>query len=243
MAPADEARTAGQPGLRERKKRETRVALSRAAIRLCVLHGWDAVTVDQIAAEAGVSVRTFRNYFTGKAEAIAASHVERMRGVAEDLLARPAGEALWDALLHAVLGRFAPPGAGGPGASGPVDSGPQADRWREGVRLMLAEPALAGEIVKANAAVQQELAEAVARRTGADAERDVHPKLVAAVVAAAGAVAVEHSLRAAQPVPLGELLTRVFEQIAAGLPVPQRATETDPLAVPPVPVRTEETSP
>ncbi|MFF0622362.1 TetR family transcriptional regulator [Streptomyces sp. NPDC004296] len=210
MAPADEARTAGQSGLRERKKRETRVALSQAAIRLCVLHGWADVTIDQIAAEANVSVRTFRNYFASKAEAIAASHLERMLRVADDLLARPAAEPLWDALLHAVLGQFAPPD----------NSAPHNARWREGVRLMLAEPALAGEIVKANAAAQQELAEAVARRTGTDAERDVHPKLVAAVVAAGSGVAVEHSLRADEPEPLGSVLTRVFEQLAAGLPVP-----------------------
>ncbi|MGK4578890.1 TetR family transcriptional regulator [Kitasatospora sp. HPMI-4] len=215
MAPAGETRTTGQPGLRERKKRETRVALSQAAIRLCVLHGWDSVTVDQIAAEANVSVRTFRNYFAGKAEAIAASHLERMFLVAEDLLARPAGEPLWDSLLHAVLGRFA-----GSENSGMDNSAPENRRWREGVRLMLAEPALAGEIVKANAAAQRQLAEAVARRTGTDAERDVYPKLVAAVVAAGSGVAVEHSLRAGEPEPLGAILAQVFEQLAAGLPVP-----------------------
>ncbi|MEV8529447.1 TetR family transcriptional regulator [Streptomyces sp. NPDC052000] len=210
MVPADEARTTGRPGLRERKKRETRVALSQAAIRLCVLHGWDVVTVDQIAAEANVSVRTFRNYFAGKAEAIAASHLERMLRVADDLLARPAGEALWDSLLHAVLGQFVPPD----------NSASQSERWREGVRLMLAEPALAGEIVKANAAAQQELATAIAQRTGTDAERDLYPKLVAAVVAAGSAVAVERSLRADEPVQLGAVLAQVFEQLAAGLPVP-----------------------
>ncbi|WP_030241913.1 TetR family transcriptional regulator [Streptomyces sp. NRRL S-350] len=210
MAPTDEARTTGQPGLRERKKRETRVALSQAAIRLCVLHGWADVTVDRIAAEANVSVRTFRNYFAGKAEAIAASHLERMLRVADDLLARPVGEPLWESLLHAVLAQFVPPDS----------SAPQNERWREGVRLMLAEPALAGEIVKANAAAQQELAKAVARRTGTDAERDVYPKLVAAVVAAGSAVAVEHSLRADEPVPLGAVLAQVFDQLAAGLPVP-----------------------
>ncbi|WP_407289134.1 TetR family transcriptional regulator [Streptomyces sp. BP-8] len=184
--------------------------MSQAAIRLCVLHGWADVTIDQIAAEADVSVRTFRNYFTGKAEAIAASHLERMLRVADGLLARPVGEALWDSLLHAVLGQFVPPD----------NSTPQNERWREGVRLMLAEPALAGEIVKVNAAAQQELAKAVARRTGTDAERDVYPKLVAVVVAAGSAAAVEHSLRADEPLPLGALLAQVFEQLAAGLPVP-----------------------
>jgi AcrR family transcriptional regulator len=210
MASADESRAAEQPGLRERKKRQTRVALSQAAIRLCVLHGWADVTVEQIAAEADVSVRTFRNYFGSKAEAIAASHLERMLRVADDLLARPAGEPLWDSLLHAVLGQFVPP----------QDSVSQSERWRSGVRLMLAEPALAGEIVKTGAAAQQELAKAVARRTGTDAERDVYPKLVAAVVASGTSVALEHSLRTDDPAPLGAVMAQVFEQLAAGLPAP-----------------------
>ncbi|MFD7527281.1 MULTISPECIES: TetR/AcrR family transcriptional regulator [unclassified Streptomyces] len=214
MTPADEARTAGQSGLRERKKRETRAALSQAAIRLCVLHGWADVTVDQIAAEADVSVRTFRNYFSGKAEAIAAGHLERMLRIADDLLDRPAGEPLWDSLLHAVLGQFVPQ------ESPASRNAPQNERWREGVRLMLAEPALAGEIVKTNAAAQQELARAVAQRTGTDAEREVYPKLVAAAVAAGTAVAVEHSLRADEAAPLGAVLAQVFEQLTAGLPVP-----------------------
>ncbi|TWV58019.1 TetR family transcriptional regulator [Streptomyces misionensis] len=213
MASADEDRATEQPGLRERKKRQTRAALSQAAIRLCVLRGWADVTIEQIAAEAGVSVRTFRNYFTGKAEAIAAGHVERMLRVADELLARPAGEPLWDSLLHAVLGQFVPAGA----AAAPA---PHHDRWREGVRLMLTEPALAGEIVKANAAAQQALAGAVARRTGTDAEHDLYPKLVAAAVAAGTAVAVEHSLRAEETAPLGAVLAQVFAQLSAGLPVP-----------------------
>ncbi|MFF0746251.1 TetR family transcriptional regulator [Streptomyces sp. NPDC004111] len=210
MAPTDEDRTTGQPGLRERKKRETRAALSLATIRLCVLHGWAEVTVDRIAAEAGVSVRTFRNYFSGKAEAIASTHLERMLRVGDDLLARPADEPLWDALLHAVLGQFAPQGS----------SGPQDERWRAGVRLMLAEPALAGEIVKASAAAEEALADAVARRTGTDPRADVYPKLVAAVVSAGSAVAVQHSLRADTTAPLRDVLTETFEQLAAGLPVP-----------------------
>ena len=50
-----------KPGLRERQAAETRAALSLAAIRLCIQRGWENVTVDDIAAVANVSPRTFRN--------------------------------------------------------------------------------------------------------------------------------------------------------------------------------------
>ncbi|MBD0734257.1 TetR family transcriptional regulator [Streptomyces sp. CBMA29] len=205
---------AARLGLRERKKRETRVALSQATIRLCVQRGWDDVTVEDIAAAANVSVRTFRNYFSGKAEAIAASHLERMRRVADELRARPADEPLWESVAHAVEGQFAPKAGPGQGSS------EDRRRWTDGVRLMLAEPALHGEIVKANAAAQEELARAVGERTGTDVARDVYPKLVAAVVGAGSAVAVEHSLSADPPVSLAAVLRETFDGIVAGLPAP-----------------------
>ncbi|MEV0032637.1 TetR family transcriptional regulator [Nocardia sp. NPDC050793] len=201
------------PGLRERKKRETRLALSRAAIRLSIERGWDNVTVEAIAAEANVSVRTFRNYFANKAEAIAASHVERSLRIADELRTRPSDEPLWDSITDAVQAQFA---AGERSAADSEDD----RRWRDALRLMLAEPALQGEVVKANAVAQNALAAAVAERTGTDASRDVYPQLVAAVIGAGTAAAVEHCLRADEPFPLVRVLREVFDRIRAGLPVP-----------------------
>lgn len=58
------------PGLRERKKRARRELLVRTAHHLVGLHGLDAVTVEAICAEAGVSTRTFFNYFESKVDAV-----------------------------------------------------------------------------------------------------------------------------------------------------------------------------
>ena len=57
-------------GLRETKKEQTRSALSDAALALVSTHGYEATTVEAIARAAGVSVRTFHNYFPGKAAAL-----------------------------------------------------------------------------------------------------------------------------------------------------------------------------
>ena len=197
-------------GLRERKKRATRMALSQATIALCVQRGWDAVTVEDIAAAADVSVRTFRNYFSGKAEAFAASHLERALLVAEELRTRPAEEPLWDAITAAVHARFA--GSG----DGRSDQRP----WRTALRLILAEPALQGEFLKAEASAQRELAAAIAERTGLDVDKHMYPKLVATVAGSAIGVATEHWLLADEDIPVGELIDQALAQVVAGLPTP-----------------------
>lgn len=58
-------------GLRERRRRQTSADIRDAAIRLARERGFDKVTVDEICAEAGISSRTFFNYFPNKESAIA----------------------------------------------------------------------------------------------------------------------------------------------------------------------------
>ena len=57
-------------GMRERKKLATREALSAAALRLALEHGPQNVRVDDIAEAAGVSPRTYNNYFSSREQAI-----------------------------------------------------------------------------------------------------------------------------------------------------------------------------
>ncbi|MBE1494799.1 AcrR family transcriptional regulator [Amycolatopsis lexingtonensis] len=201
-------------GLRERKKHETRIALSWAAIRLTVERGLDNVRIEDIAAEAGVSTRTFSNYFGSKGEAIVARHQDRARAIAAALRERPAGESIWTAITQAALEGFA--------LGQPVPTGQAADQsWIEGLRLMVAEPALQGEFQKAGAAAEAELAAAVGERTGTDPARDVYPRLVAGVVGAALNVVTQQWLVAEPPQPLESLLRDVFDRLSAGLPEPR----------------------
>jgi AcrR family transcriptional regulator len=55
-------------GLRERKKRETKKRITEKGIALFLQKGFDHTTLDEIAAAAGISRRTFFYYFTSKDE-------------------------------------------------------------------------------------------------------------------------------------------------------------------------------
>ncbi|MPZ84188.1 MAG: TetR family transcriptional regulator [Actinophytocola sp.] len=194
-------------GLRERKKLRTQEALSWAALRLTVERGLEHVLVEDIAAEAGVSPRTFNNYFSSKAEAIAWRHLNRARQAADLIRERPGAEPLWESITQAVLQH-----AGG-------EHRQPDPQWTAGVRIMLAEPALFGEYLKANAKAAEEVTVAIAERTGTNAT-DMYPRLVAAAVMAANQAAIEQWVNADPPVPLLPLLTEAVNQFAAGLPDP-----------------------
>lgn len=95
-------------GLRERKKRRTRATLVDAAAELCLARGYDNTTVEQIAAAADVSPRTFSRYFPTKVSVVAAITDELDALIAEAMDRLPDGLTAYDALLAAsleVLGR------------------------------------------------------------------------------------------------------------------------------------------
>ncbi|GLC21600.1 hypothetical protein SRL2020472_41710 [Mycobacterium kiyosense] len=53
-------------GLRERRRRQTSADIRGAAVRLAQARGWDKVTIEEICVQAGISTRTFFNYFPNK---------------------------------------------------------------------------------------------------------------------------------------------------------------------------------
>lgn len=56
--------------LRDRRRLQTSREIQRAALTLALRHGHDSVTTEAIAAEAGISQRTFFNYYLNKDAAI-----------------------------------------------------------------------------------------------------------------------------------------------------------------------------
>jgi AcrR family transcriptional regulator len=202
-------------GLRERKKAETRRALSSAALRLAEAYGPDGMTVEAIAEAAGVSPRTFFNYFPSKEDAIMGVNPRDSSDLLADLVARPEGEPALDALRHVALA-----------AAARLEA--QADELWARHNLTLRYPALAVRRTARYSEVERSLAEEVARRTDLDVDRDAYPALVVAAALAAIRVAMTVWQERARPEPLAALIGATFDQLATGLPVPRPVAALSP---------------
>jgi AcrR family transcriptional regulator len=94
-----------EEGLRERKKRETRAAISRVATELFYERGFDAVTVDEVARAAGVSKMTVFNYFSRKEDLLfdrELEGIELLRSVLENRGPKGTLTALRDEIARLV---------------------------------------------------------------------------------------------------------------------------------------------
>ncbi len=194
-----------QPGLRERKKQATRAALSQVAWALLLDKGLDAVTPEAVADAAGVSPRTFRNYFASREEAIVEGVVHRAVSLTGVLRERPPGEPVWDTFLEVL-----------------PDLLPLIVGDRENVRLLQRvacdHRAMMAQRLAAFDDIQHSLAEVVAERTGTDVERDLEPRLLTAVAVAAVRTAVEVWAARDDDTALPDLARESLMQVRAGIP-------------------------
>jgi AcrR family transcriptional regulator len=90
------------PGLRERKRQQTRERLTRAAMALFLERGFEATTLDDIAAAADVSRRSFFHYFASKEDVVFAWQEESMAALIAAVAARPADESMLTAAENAI---------------------------------------------------------------------------------------------------------------------------------------------
>ncbi|MFF3907894.1 TetR family transcriptional regulator [Streptomyces sp. NPDC001848] len=96
------------PGLRERKKDQTRQRLRTCAAQLFAERGFADTTVADIAACADVSTRTFFRYFDSKEDLLLPDGVELFAAVEHAFGQRPVDEPPFDAVCNALLAAAAP---------------------------------------------------------------------------------------------------------------------------------------
>jgi AcrR family transcriptional regulator len=189
------------PGLRERKKLETKQALALAAMQLAVERGLENVRVEDITDRVNVSRRTFTNYFSCKEEAIASLSAARFTQAVQALGDRPASEPLADSLAEVFAAEH--------------EAAAQLGRERVApIRLMMTSPALQGEALRTMVAAEGPLAKAIADRTGADPQGDLYPHVLAAAVMAAVRAATEHWIAREGAASLPDLIRQAVRQVA-----------------------------
>ena len=91
------------PGLRERKKQQTRELLAETAQRLFAERGFDEVTVAEVARAASVSEGTVFNYFPTKEELFYSGMEAFEARLVEAVRSRPEGESVLAAFRGFVL--------------------------------------------------------------------------------------------------------------------------------------------
>lgn len=219
------AESAGRPpGLRESKKARTRRAISDVATRLFAEHGFERVTVAQIAAAADVSVKTVFNYFPTKEDLFFDRADELIEGLVRTIRERPQGSTVADA-LHALLAdnRVPFPGTGWKSLRDPE----HYEAYRTFVATEHASPALRARRLVLAERWARELSEAIAEELGlrrGDRRADILAAMVVAVMGLrervlsaamlerAGARAVERRVRATMDEAF-ERLRRAFADI------------------------------
>ncbi|MBP2336245.1 TetR/AcrR family transcriptional regulator [Saccharothrix coeruleofusca] len=202
-------------GLRDRKKRRTRAALARAAVLLAAERGLDHVTVDDISAAAGVSPRTFFNYFAGKEEAVIGPDPDAAARIAARIAAQPedrsAAVVVRDTLLAEIADELA--------------DDPELCLLR--IKVVHQHPALLTRLFAAGEETEQHMVAAVAARCGLS-PHDIYPHLLAAAAGAAFRVAMTRWASPEgrrDPARLAELFIEAMDLVAAGLADPPHRSD------------------
>lgn len=196
-----------EPGLRERKKAATRAALSRTAWTMMLERGLDAVTPESVAAAADMAPRTFRYHFRNREEAILDELAQQHQKLAVLLRARPAGEPIWDALLHVL-----------PPAVAEI-AGDRGD-FAKLIAVIAGNPTMMAQNLLVLENARTRLAAAIGERTGTHTLTDPYPGLLAGAVTTAISLSVSHWATGDGWATLPVLVSGCLNRLRAGLPAP-----------------------
>ncbi|OBH43139.1 TetR/AcrR family transcriptional regulator [Mycobacterium mantenii] len=185
--------------LRDRQRAQIRADLRRAAFRLFVERGYDAVTTEEIATAAGVSPRTFFRHVPAKEELLLAPVRYGGAAIVNLLEGRPAGESPDVALINAIITR--------------TRSFEQADteEWRE---ALLVVPDLLDKVTVHRPADKERATKLIAERMGVDPDADIRPGLLVQLAFAAADFAFQRWVRqGGKPRPLDRYVTDALDAV------------------------------
>jgi AcrR family transcriptional regulator len=168
------------PELRALTRRGVLAEISSSAEELFREQGYDATTVDHIAARVGMSQRTFFRYVGSKEDLVLATHFGLADEMFDIVASRPSGEDAWTSLRHAFE----------------VFVAQHADdearsRAQQMISTVESSASLRATFLERNEVVQRRLTDALHARYGGTLGRSVVRGVVGAAFAALGA-ATEH---------------------------------------------------
>lgn len=202
--PNEPGRDGPAEGLRERHRRRTEATLEEAALALFEERGFDLVTVDDIAAAADISRRTFFRYFATKEDVLLADQPRRLEELRAALAARPAEEPALSALRHALLSL--------------ADEHEQnRDLLLRKARIVRATPSLQIRWMGMQRAWEQAVTEMVAERLGVDPLADLRPGVIAAATLASLRTAIAMWVTAGGRGDLAAMVVEALDLLDGGL--------------------------
>lgn len=167
--------TAARPGLRERRRVTVKRSIALCAVELFERQGFANTTVEQIAAAAGISLRTFYRHCQVKEEVLTSLLTEGADELVAELARRPASEPLSvatrSALVHSC--EYVHP------------------ETRRIARIVLGEPALRARWLSASRQAQDLLVPVIAERLG-DHPDELRPAITAGLIVNLSATALEY---------------------------------------------------
>jgi len=197
---------ATQMGGRERRKLATRRALRSATVDLALERGLADVSVEEIAARAGVSTRTFFNYFDTKEDAALLELPTITEEELREFVHNPSPGGLWFDLRRLF--------------ATDAERATQGDATDLARYMLLSErnPTLVARQMSRFARFEAMLADAVAERLGNVASARIRADLIAGVCVTAGRIAMHHWVQGERKRRPREHLEAVFDLLGEVAP-------------------------
>jgi AcrR family transcriptional regulator len=190
------------PGLRERKKQKTRWAIQEHALRLFAQQGYDATTVEQIAAAAEISPSTFFRYFKTKEDVVLQDEYDPMLIALVER--QPADQPPIEALRRALREAF--------GAM----SAEEKEQILARTRLQMSVPALRARMYEQLTANMRMIAEIMAKRVGRQPDDTAVQVFAGACLGVMLAVLFAWA-QSAEPADLTDAVDQALAQLQAGV--------------------------
>ena len=193
-----------EPNTRARRRARFRTEAQEVALGLFADHGYEMVTMAEVAEALDVSERTLFRYFPTKESLLDPAHEELVSQLATELEARPADESAFVAVRESLR-----------------SLGDELDQDRDSfvtrMEIIHSHPSLQAHMLHRQGELEDAIAAVVATRAGIDPDTDLRPALFAAAAVCALRIAVERWVATDSATDLLDYLEESLDVLAAGL--------------------------